>query len=416
MNPVKSNSDGDGNNTNGELIPYQLKHYPLIQVSKEAKAPVKGPDKYDDLQRIEAWVEAGGNYGVSATESNDLVILDIDSSEFQKAVSEVLPETFTVETGSGGYHRYYRCDSFDANRKFSDPEGSIRSSGWYAVGPSSIHPNGSEYQVIDDRKLTEVSESELLELIEKLSNRDWYRQHRGGGRGAAGVGGDTDRRGADESIPEEYPNREASWHTLRKWLKSNGYLDDLDRTACSDWSALEFKLAKCLAEGGFSESSIFDALDRLHPSAKWHNGSDSLSASEYQALTVQKAIEAALDDPYVDFDDTPDDAGTWSDPAEGPDQEKIMAEPDYTEKEAVHLLEASEEGESFKKLTLTERREDGESVEYLSIKEGYVNETQTVDGQTVLAQNITNNRSLGFAPENIDQLIDGLEEMKEKLE
>ena len=401
MNPVKSTSDGDGNNSNGEPIPHQLKHYPLIQVGKEAKAPVKGPDKYDDLQRIEAWVEAGGNYGVSATESNDLVILDIDSERFKEAVSEVLEPTFTVETGSGGYHRYYRCSEFSENRKFSDPEGSIRSNNWYAVGPGSTHPNGSEYELVDDQKIVEVSVSKLSELVEKVGDPG---QHSGGGGGAGCAGGSE-----LPQLPSEYPNQEATWNTLKKWLESNGFLDDLDRTACSDWSGLEFKLAKSLAEGGFSESSIFNALDRLNQQAKWHQRNDT-----YRTRTVRKAIVAACDDPYVEFD-TPDDAGKWS-PQERDDQEKTMSEANYVEKEAVQLLEASEEGESFKKLTLTERRENGESVEYLSIKEGYVTETQTVDNQTVLAQNITNNRSLGFAPENIGDLIDGLQEMKEKLD
>jgi hypothetical protein len=94
--------------------------------------------------------------------------------------------------------------------------------------------------------------------------------------------------------------------------------------------------------------------------------------------------------------------------------DKDMAE--FNDKLSVPVLEASEEGDSFKKVTLVEGTDDsGETFEFLSLKKGQVQEAQTTDGESVLVENVQDSVSLG-SPEYLDDLVTGLEAMKEELE
>lgn len=392
------------------MIPPEIRRYPLIFVEKNQKSPKTSPEDHKTVQQIEPWYKANGNYGVCATESNDLVICDSDSEEFSKLLEEFLPETFVVRSGGGGKHYYFSCDRLEANRKWADPEGSIRSNNWYVVGPGSVHPSGSQYQVLENREIASVSIKTFERLIRKL---DGESANTAGGAAAAGCVGSSSL----PSIPSEYPNQEVEWSTMKSWLSENGFLGSFDRTTNSDWSAFEFKIAKCLAEGGFSEESISEALDRLHHNSKWNR-----RGSDYQTRTVRKAIQSAVDDSYIDFSDTGDmdldksESRKTEESGEGRTLrggENDMA--DFNDKLSVPVLEASEEGDSFKKITLVEGNDNGDTFEFLSLKKGQVQEASTTDGETVLVENVQDSVSLG-SPEYLEDLITGLEAMKEELE
>ena len=389
-------------------VPHQVAVYDLIEVEKKGKDPKVSPEAHTSTRKIELWLNANGNYGVCANLDNDLVICDSDSEEFSDLVEEFLPQTFTVRSGGGGKHYYFSCDQVEANRKWSDPEGSIRAVGnWYGVGPGSIHPSGSEYQILRDQEVASVPVEAFEDLTKELDRESANTGGGGGGVGSSSV----------PSIPSEYPNQEAEWSTMKSWLSANDLLENFDRTTSSDWSGLEFTIGKCLAEGGFSEESISEALDRLHQNSKWNR-----RGSDYQTRTVRKAIRAAVNDEYVEFSETGDmdldrsESRKTEESGEGRTLrggENDMA--DFNDRLSVPVLEASEEGDSFKKITLVEGRDGSDTFEFLSLKKGQVQEASTTDGETVLVENVQDSVSLG-SPDYLDDLVDGLEAMKSELE
>jgi hypothetical protein len=96
------------------------------------------------------------NLGVLCGKPSGVVVLDIDARE--GGVSEWLRlvekhgnvDTFTVRTGGGGYHLYFRYDRDTARLHTGVDTGikgwDIRSDGGQVLGPGSIHPKtGNAY-------------------------------------------------------------------------------------------------------------------------------------------------------------------------------------------------------------------------------------------------------------------------------
>ena len=406
------------------MIPEQLADYDLLKIygpeadcNHPGKQPVgsatTGPFfKSHDPELIDH-IESGGNVGLPL--SGPIIVFDVDHDRFGELLDEKLPATFTVRTGSGGEHRYYHAPEWSEDRQLNidgTDYGSIRSDGWQVVIPPSVHPETREqYRVIDDRLIRSVGSHEIEAVLSELNSR----QHSGGGSGgsaAAGcVGG-----GSVPDLPNEYPNRPAEWKTLRSWLSSNGILEDLN-SSVGDRSGREFKIAKCLAEGGFSEAAISNALDRLPHDSKWHQ-----RGTDYRHRTVRKAVIAAVDDEYVDFSSIGDMEAEASESRKTeesgsrrtlPGGENKM--PEFTDKLSVPVLEGSEDGDSFKKISLVEGNDNGDTFEYLSLKKGRVQEADTTEGETVLVESVNDSVSLG-SPDYLDDLIDGLEAMKDELD
>jgi hypothetical protein len=397
-------------------IPERLAPYSrFIKLESESKAPKVSPegpfyDAGDD--ELIRWIEDGGNVGLNLGE---LVVLDVDHDEFRQVAHDHLPNTFTVRSGGGGEHWYYRSD-WEGRRQFTDGEtdfGSVRSGNWYVVIPPSVHPDtGNEYSVLRNSEVQPVPKIQVEDFLTEISERT-NSQHSGGGGGGGGCVGSS----SIPEIPSDYPQRDAKWPTLQSWLSANGMVKSLNRTSSSDWSGLEFKVAKCLAEGGFSEASISDVLDRLSHNAKWHS-----RGSEYQQRTVRNAIVAAVNDPHVEFSQTGDMDlyRSESRKTEESDMGRTLEGgennmPEFTDKLSVPVLEGSEDGDSFKKISLVEGRDGDETFEYLALKKGRVQEVQTTDGETVLAESVSDSVSLG-SPDYIDGLVEGLEEMQEQLD
>jgi len=129
-------------------------------------------------------MDHGGNYGVVCLDSNEILVWDIDSAEFRDVLDETLPDTLTVESGGSGVgeHRYYRCRDFSTNTSWNNPEGSVRSRNWHAVGPNSTHPDtGAEYRILHDRKMATVTVEDLGSAMSELGDREAG----GGGGGPA---------------------------------------------------------------------------------------------------------------------------------------------------------------------------------------------------------------------------------------
>jgi len=360
---------------------------------------------------------SGGN--LARVLRDDLVAFDIDSDQLKEIVEDRLPDSFEIESGGKGtgFHRYYRSPEFEGNQiEFKDSGteiGGLRSGNSYCLVPPSKHDEtGSEYSVSEDREIAYLPADTIEKFVSEVRERTSQHQPAAAAAAAAGVGGSS-----IPEIPPEYPEKPANWKTTKKWLSANGLIDELNYSTCNDWSGREYKIAKCLAEGGFSEKAIFDVLYRLHHSAKWHNRDD-----EYRKRTVRKAILAAVEDEYVSFSTNGDMDSDESESRKTEESgegrilrggENDMA--DFNDKLSVPVLEASEEGDSFKKITLVEGNDNGDTFEFLSLKKGQVQEASTTDGETVLVENVQDSVSLG-SPEYLEDLITGLEAMAEELE
>ncbi|NLT36724.1 MAG: bifunctional DNA primase/polymerase [Methanomassiliicoccus sp.] len=107
-----------------------------------------------------------GNYGVLCG-INGLAVIDADSPEVAAAVEESLPQTFTVQTGRGGRHFYYRCADLPGPLRLARPGdakgtiGDVQSTGKQVIGPGSIHPNGNAYTVLKDLPLASIKAEQI---------------------------------------------------------------------------------------------------------------------------------------------------------------------------------------------------------------------------------------------------------------
>jgi hypothetical protein len=157
-------------------IPQQLQYeiFGFVKLKPKSKIPFEkdwqnNPYSYNEIQ---SWIAQGGNYGVQGG-YGDLIIIDADTELLRQLVRERLPETFTVKTPRQGYHFYYICKDIRKKiilRKDNVHLGEIISQGAQVVGAGSIHPDtGTEYEVINDAVITEISREQIFtELMEYI--------------------------------------------------------------------------------------------------------------------------------------------------------------------------------------------------------------------------------------------------------
>jgi len=410
------------------VIPDQLEsNQPVfLKIASQSKAPEKGNSASDgpffhasDSRLVR---HLGQNGNVARVLRDDLVAFDIDSPNFLELVDKELGSSFTIESGGNGFglHRYYRCSGWDGNHNQitvdGDDYGSLRTGNSYCLIPPSVHDEtGKQYQVETDISVTSVSPSRIQSLLETVGKA----ANTAGRRPPAGVGCSL------PEIPENYPNQEAEWEVLKSWLDSNGLLYKLNKKASEDWSGLEFTLAKCLAEGGFSESSISTALDRLPQFSKWHRREEA-----YQQRTVRKAVLAACDDDYVDFsqnDDMGASKASKSRKTESGDGNRTNGgenDMNYNTKENLTVynadsVEEAKDGDRVVRVELTNMAgtgDDGEPVDtdFITITKGTLRE----NGDFGVAPEFPGqSKSVGAAsPEDLRLIAEGLETMAEELE
>lgn len=153
--------------------------FPLV---KGEKIPLRGSnafyDSSSDSEKVKSlWTYNDGsaaefNIGINTGKfltDKALVVVDIDyKPEKEKDGFESMlelgfegltfPETFTVETPSGGRHLYYISDiAYPSGTDVLGRGLDIRSRGGYVVGPGSVTQTGS-YKVVDQRAMVEVPE------------------------------------------------------------------------------------------------------------------------------------------------------------------------------------------------------------------------------------------------------------------
>ena len=174
-----------GQNKGGKkkMIPKQLKNpnYRFTLLQEKSKKPFQknwtlNNYTHEDPELLQ-WISEGRNYGV-ITGFGNLVILDFDDKRTERDIVPKLPETFTIQTGSGGKHLYYSLDD-TRSRKILDKRKNtlidIQGNGKQAVGAGSTHPNGKEYTVLVDKPIAEISIQYLQTILGHLMNpKDKY--------------------------------------------------------------------------------------------------------------------------------------------------------------------------------------------------------------------------------------------------
>ena len=382
-----------------------------------------GPFYTGDDDELHNWINSGGNVGRALID--DLVMFDVDHDDLAAILAETLPATFVVETGSGGEHWYYWCESWGDRRQFNTDDGtdwgSLRSDGWQAVIPPSKHPRtGDRYVVAADNPVATVTHDNLVEAVEVIDGECSTQPTQAAAPGRVGSS-------ENRTTPARYPDRAVSVTTARQFVNGNDLDHRFDRVFPNDngdESGDDWVLCKCMAEAGYAADVIEATMDEYrHDAAKWHRRGD-----DYRRQTVLKAIQAACDDEYVDFDTADMDATEASERRKtesgdaAPDNQEVTTfmsnnndDVDFTDKEEVYVQEPTDDGDRFQKVTRVVRSENGDETEYIALKKGRVQEMKLVDGGTALAEQVNSSDSLG-SPEYIDELVDALDELQDKLD
>lgn len=126
---------------------------------KKCPTPGKHPARFDD-QKVNLGVHNARqkykdndfvNYNVGVATGAGLLIVDVDPRNAGHLTwTEIcrgneVPETWTVATGGGGYHYYFRVPPEVELRNLSFEGVDFQWDGKYCVAPPSIHPSGVDY-------------------------------------------------------------------------------------------------------------------------------------------------------------------------------------------------------------------------------------------------------------------------------
>lgn len=146
-----------------------LKDLRFCKIRRATKKPFEAdwPNKPYTWDQIQEHIQKEINYGVLCGYQG-LVVIDADSKEIRDTVEKELPKTFTVETGSKGFHYYYICKEIKKKIVLQNNErhyGEVQSHGAQVVGPGSLHPNGNYYKVVTELPIKEISKEDLFSAM-----------------------------------------------------------------------------------------------------------------------------------------------------------------------------------------------------------------------------------------------------------
>lgn len=116
---------------------------------------------------IECHISTERNFGILAGYGG-LIIIDCDEQELHDAVRANLPETFEVKTGSGGTHCYYFCPAVTKKIILQNSVkhyGEVQAKGAQVVGATSLHPNGTSYDVMQDKDIQTITLEQLMDCV-----------------------------------------------------------------------------------------------------------------------------------------------------------------------------------------------------------------------------------------------------------
>jgi len=152
----------------------QNKSFRFIKIRKGEKAPLEedwpmtNNYKYNDPDFIE-YLKTASAYGV-ACGFGKLAIIDCDNAESAAKIMSVLPDTFTVITPDHkSPHLYFIIKDLTKKIIMTDNSevhhGEVQFTGFQALGPGSLHPNGKLYEILNGISIASITKKELLTAI-----------------------------------------------------------------------------------------------------------------------------------------------------------------------------------------------------------------------------------------------------------
>ena len=160
--------------------------FPLVPRSKVPATQHGFQDASTDPDQIRRWWATNPNYNIGVATGNGLVVIDVDDKpeEGKHGTLELngwerehgaLAQTWTVLTGTGGVHYWYRTNENFTNSTEILGAIDVRSLGGYVVAPPSIHPNGTpyEWEASGDPEYIGIAElsGSALELLQKYCTK-----------------------------------------------------------------------------------------------------------------------------------------------------------------------------------------------------------------------------------------------------
>lgn len=132
-------------------------------------------DATKDVTEITSWLNDGYNIALATGETSGVFVLDVDDEQSLTALEAKhgkLPQTWTVLTGSGGKHIYFkfddRCKMLKNSVKFCGNL-DIRTTNGYVLLPPSKHLSGNTYSWVTKPEDVELASAPdwLIELLPK---------------------------------------------------------------------------------------------------------------------------------------------------------------------------------------------------------------------------------------------------------
>lgn len=160
-------------------IPKQLqdKSFRFIKIDPESKRPIEldwtmsANYKYNEPEFID-YLKTAKCYGI-ACGFGKLAVVDLDIKEATnhiKPIINALPKTFTIKTGSGGYHLYFIVTDFTKKIVIEQNDihyGEVQWTGAQALGPGSLHAEtGNTYDIVEDTNIAEITAEQLMKILQ----------------------------------------------------------------------------------------------------------------------------------------------------------------------------------------------------------------------------------------------------------
>ncbi|MDI6720357.1 MAG: bifunctional DNA primase/polymerase [Methanomicrobiales archaeon] len=174
---------------------------PCDNAGKHPRTPEGVHDATTDKDQIRKWWDRwnNANIGIATGKKAGIFVLDVDPRHGGDASlrglmqqNGPLPETWTVATGGGGLHLYFRyphgTEIGNSANKVA-PGIDVKGTGGYVLAPPSLHASGNRYELVRDARLAEAPDW-LLAMIA------------GGEKGGGGGGEKKEPFKLPDTIPE----------------------------------------------------------------------------------------------------------------------------------------------------------------------------------------------------------------------
>ena len=114
-----------------------------------------------DKRKIDTWWNKNSEYvyniGIATGKASGITVVDIDAGSggletwAQICAENDIPDTFTVQTGGGGYHLYFKyTNGIKTGTNLLGTGIDIRNDGGYIIAPPSLHKSGKRYAIDGD--------------------------------------------------------------------------------------------------------------------------------------------------------------------------------------------------------------------------------------------------------------------------